>query len=102
MRAPSAVVILLAATTIACGSGGASKQVETLQSWRATIDLAAGAQLRGWVTPRYVDELRDEAQKAIKKGQQAMSSAKPAERDSLRSANAQLSAALDRLDRVGP
>jgi len=87
---------------IGCGGGGASKQIETLQSWQATIDLAANAQLRGWVTPRYVDQLRDEAQKAIKKGEQAMSSAKPAERDSLSSASTQVRAALDRLDRVGP
>ncbi len=86
----------------ACGGGGASKQIETLQSWRATIDLAAEARLRGWVTPRYVDQLRDEARKAVKAGEQSVPAAKPAERDSLVAANAGLRASLARLDRVGP
>lgn len=97
---------LLGATlaSAGCGGGGASKEIETLQSWRATIDLAAEARLRGWVTPRYADQLRDEARKAVSRGDDFTSSDQvtPAERDSLRAAGADLRAALVRLDRTGP
>lgn len=101
-RPVSCSIVLLAVVTTACGGGGASKQIETLQSWQATIDLADSAQLRGWVTPRYAHQLRDEARKAVKAGEQAMSKAKPAERDSLAAANRELRASLARLERVGP
>lgn len=86
-----------------CAGTDASKEIETLQSWRATIDLAADARVRGWVTPRYARQLRDEGRKAVSRGDQLLSSdeVKPAERDSLSSAGAALRAALARLDRAG-
>ena len=98
--------IAILATMLAsagCGGGDASKEIETLQSWRATIDLAAEARLRGWVTPRYADQLRDEGRKAVSQGDQLTSSdnVTPSERDSLRAAGADLRAALARLDRTG-
>ena len=95
------LAILACAAALACGGANASKQIETLHSWRATIDLAARAQVAGWVTPRYVDQLRDGARLAVAAGDQAMSKAKPAERDSLSTAGRELRASLARLDRVG-
>jgi hypothetical protein len=86
----------------ACGGTDASKEVETLRSWRATIDLAADARLHGWVTPRYADQLRDAAGKAVTAGDRAMAGATPAERDTLRDAGRDLRLSLVRLDRVGP
>ena len=99
--------IAILATTLAsagCGGGDASKEIETLQSWRATIDLAAEARLHGWVTPRYADQLRDKGRRALSQGDELTSSDQvtPAERDSLSIAGAGLRAALARLDRTGP
>lgn len=89
---------------LACGGGDASKQIETLQSWRATIDLAAEAQLKGWVTPRYASQLRDKARAELATTAHASSDEKtpPAERDSLATARHALEASLARLDRTGP
>jgi len=87
---------------LACGGADASKQIETLHSWRATIDLAARARVEGWVTPRYVEQLRDGARLAVAAGDQAMSKASPSERDSLLVAGRELRAALAQLDRAGP
>ena len=86
-----------------CGGTDASKEIETLHSWRATIDLAADARVRGWVTPRYADQLRDEGRKAVSQGDQVTTSGRvaPAERDSLRGAAADLRAALARLEQTG-
>jgi hypothetical protein len=86
-----------------CGGADASKEIETLQSWRATIDLAAGARVRGWVTPRYADQLRDEAREEASRADRLTSSGRltPAERDSLSVAGAGLRASLARLDRSG-
>jgi hypothetical protein len=106
-RSPSN--LLPAATLVAtlacagCGGADAKKEVETLESWRATIDLASDARVRGWVTPRYADQLRDKAREAVSQGGQLAASDKvtPAERDSLSAAGARLRAALGRLDRTG-
>jgi hypothetical protein len=87
---------------LGCGGTDPSKQIETLQSWRATIDLATEARVKGWVTPRYVKQLRDEARLAVTAGDKAMSKAKPAERDSLSAAGRDLRVSLARLDRAGP
>jgi hypothetical protein len=86
-----------------CGGADPSKEIETLQSWRATIDLAADARLHGRVTPRYAHQLSDEGRKAAAQGEQVASGGKvtPAERDSLHSAGAELRAALTRLDSTG-
>ena len=95
--------VLLAAALACAGCSGAnpSKEIETLRSWRATIDLAVEARLHGWVTPRYTDQLRDEARTAAAAGDQAMASASPSRRDSLLAAGNALRASLDRLDRTG-
>ena len=100
----SPVAILAAALTLACGGSDASKEIETLQSWRATIDLAARAQLQGWVTPRYADQLRDRAREELK----TVASAPPdpkesaAQRDSIATARRDLEVSLARLERTGP
>lgn len=59
--------------------------------------------MRGWVTPRYVHQLRDEGRKAVSQGDDLLLSDKsdPADRDSLAAAGAALRAALGRLDRTG-
>lgn len=103
-RRLSHVALVAAALTLACGGGGASKEIETLQSWRATIDLAAEAQLKGWVTPRYASQLRDEARDELATTARASSDEKAstAERDSLAIARRALEASLARLERTGP
>jgi hypothetical protein len=97
------VALLAAVLTLGCGGGGASKEIQTLQSWRATIDLAAEAQLRGWVTPRYAAQLRDRARDelaATAKSRDKKESA--AERDSIAAARHELEMSLARLERTGP
>jgi hypothetical protein len=96
--------VFVTATMLACGGGDASKEIETLQSWRATIDLAANAQLRGWVTSRYVTQLRDKARDALKKSDSDKSSEKAsaAQRDSLSTARRELETSLAKLERLGP
>ena len=86
-----------------CAGTDASKEIETLQSWRATVDLAANAQLHGWVTPRYARQLRNEGRKAVSQGDKLLSSGKVTapQRDSLSSAGADLRAALTRLEHTG-
>jgi len=95
--------LLAAFALLGCGGADPSKEIETLQSWRATIDLATDAQLRGWVTPRYARQLLDEGRKAASQGDQlgASDKTRPAERDSLSAAGAELRAALGRLERAG-
>ena len=96
--------MLLAALVVAgCGGADASKEIETLHSWRATIDLTAEARLRGWVTPRYAHQLSDEGRKAVVQGEDPLFSDRSdsAGRDSLAAAGAALRAALGRLDRTG-
>lgn len=97
-------VLLATAAMLACGGGDPSKEIDTLQSWRATIDLAGNARLHGWVTSRYVTQLRDEARDALTKSDSDKSSEKasPAERDSLATARHDLEASLANLDRLGP
>jgi hypothetical protein len=93
--------VLPCVACLACGGADASKEIETLHSWQATIDLAAEARVKGWVTPRYVAQLRDKARLAVTEGDQAMSKATPAERDSLSAAGTALRASLAQLDRTG-
>jgi hypothetical protein len=95
--------VLATVAMLACGGGDASKEIETLQSWRATIDLAANARLRGWVTSRYVSQLRDEARDALKKSDSDKSSEKAsaAQRDSLDTARRDLETSLAKLERLG-
>lgn len=90
--------------TLACGGTDASKEIETLQSWRATIDLTARAQLRGWVTPRYAAQLRDRARDELKTVATASPDPKESasQRDSIASAQRDLEASLTRLERTGP
>lgn len=97
------VALLAAALTLGCGGGDASKEIETLQSWRATIDLAAEAQLKGWVTPRYASQLRERAREELSTTARAPGGEKAtaAERDSLATARRDLEASLARLERTG-
>lgn len=96
-------VVLTSAATLACGGGSATKEIATLHSWRATIDLAAEGQLKGWVTPRYVAQLRDQAR--IELATTSDASAYPkipaAQRDSLAAARRDLASSLERLRRIG-
>lgn len=100
----SPVALLATGLILACGNGGATKEIETLQSWRATADLAAEAQLKGWVTPRYAAQLGDKARAALATAARAPSDAKvsPGERDSLATARRALAASLARLERRSP
>lgn len=86
-----------------CGGADATKEIETLRSWRATADLATEARLRGWVTPRYAQQIRDEGRKAASEGDRLASGGQVAstEADSLRAAGAALHQSLARLDRTG-
>ncbi|MFL5563330.1 MAG: hypothetical protein ACJ79K_17835 [Gemmatimonadaceae bacterium] len=98
-----ATLLAMGAALAGCGGGGADKEIETLQSWRATIDLAAEARTRGWVTPRYVRQLRDEAHTELGAAAQLEASDKTSSpaRDSLASAARDLERALAALDRTG-
>jgi len=96
-------VLLTAASALACSGGDASKDIETLQSWRATIDLAAEAQLHGSVTPRYAAQLRDRAREELATvAKSPDKKATVAERDSIAAARGALEASLVRLERTGP
>jgi hypothetical protein len=89
----------------ACGGGGsAKKQVETLDSWRATIDLTSEAQLHGWVTPRYAHQLRDKARVALDQARKSAANAKmsTAARDSVTLASHALEKSVHSLEQVGP
>ena len=95
--------LLAAVSTLGCGGGGASKEIETLQSWRATIDLTAEAQLRGWVTPRYAAQLGDRARDALATATGSPDAkASASERDSIATARHELEMSLARLERTGP
>ena len=99
-------LLIAAASLVACagGGGGAKNEVETLASWRATIDLAAEARMRGWVTPRYVHQLRDKARIALADASKMEKSAKlsAAAQDSVTDASRALVRSLASLDLVGP
>ena len=105
-RRGACVPIIALATLVACGGGGggAKKEVESLDSWRATIDLTSEAQLRGWVAPRYAHQLRDKARIALSDA--AKTAAAPgmsaAARDSVMLASQSLETAVRSLEQVGP
>ena len=103
-RRGAPVPLIALAALAACGGGGAKQQVESLDSWRATIDLATEAQLRGWVTPRYAHQLRDEARTALADAAKSANSSdlSAAARDSVTDAARSLEAAVASLERVGP
>ena len=90
--------------TLACAGSDPGKEIQTLQSWRATIDLAGEAQLRGWVTPRYVAQLRAEAENEARAAGEALSrnDVPGAQRDSITTARRDLERSLARLAEVGP
>jgi outer membrane biogenesis lipoprotein LolB len=100
-RVPLVALALLAACS---GGAGAKQEVETLDSWRATIDLASEAQFRGWVTPRYAHQLRDKARIALNQAAKSATSAKmsAAARDSVTLASQALEKSVRSLERVGP
>ena len=100
-RVPLVALALLAACG---GAGSAKKEVETLDSWRATIDLTSEAQLRGWVTPRYAHQLRDKARVALDQAEKSVASPKmsTAARDSVTTAARALATSVQSLGRVGP
>ena len=98
----SATLLALALTGIACGSPPPlDKQLETLSSWTATMQLAREEHGRGAITTTYATQLRDGAQTALQQTQQTIgkaahsktdSSYAAAGMDSLRTAIRQLSA----------
>jgi hypothetical protein len=96
--------LIATATLLACGGGGTKKQVESLESWRATIDLTGEAQLRGWVTPRYAHQLRDKARTELATAAKMAAGGKlsSAARDSVTNASRALERSLASLERVGP
>lgn len=98
------VPLIALSALLACGGGGARKEVESLESWRATIDLTAHAQLRGWVTPRYAHQLRDKARIALDDAAKSASSPNmsPAARDSVTRSSRELEKSVAALERVGP
>ena len=99
------VPLIALSALLACGGGGgAQKEVESLDSWRATIDLTAHAQLRGWVTPRYAHQLRDKARIALADAAKSAASPdmSPAARDSVRHSSRELEKSVSALERVGP
>ena len=104
-RRGARVPLLALALLGACGGGGsAKKEVETLDSWRATLDLASEAQLSGWVTPRYAHQLRDKARIALEQAAKSATAGKmsSAARDSVTLASQALEKSVRSLERVGP
>lgn len=88
----------------ACSGGGASRAIERMHSWQATIELADTARVNGWVTPRYAQQLRDQARQELDAARQAAGSgrASPVQRDSLTAAADSLEMSLATLERAGP
>jgi hypothetical protein len=94
----------LAATLIAGGCGSSpklDKQLETLASWTATMQLAREEHGSGAITTTYATQLRDGARTALQQSEQAIgqaahskvdSSYAAAALDSLRTAIRQLNA----------
>ena len=96
------VGLLLAAALTACGSPPElDKQLETLSSWTATMQLAREEHGSGAITTTYATQLRDGAQAALRQTQGTIgqaahskvdSSYAAAALDSLRAAIRQLNA----------
>ena len=96
------VELLLAAALTACGSPPKlDKQLETLSSWTATMQLAREEHGSGAITTTYATQLRDGAQTALQQTQGTIgqaahskvdSSYAAAALDSLRAAIRQLNA----------
>lgn len=98
-------VIALAAGLAACSGGSdPKKQIETLQSWQASVSLATDAVHRGWTPRRYGEQLRDRANAALNESRQSPpKGASDSALAELRSAERDLAARIDTLTRaVGP
>ena len=96
------VLLALGLTTVACGSPPPlDKQLETLSSWTATMQLAREEHGSGAITTTYATQLRDGALSTLEETKQTIgqaahskvdSSYAAAALDSLRTAIRQLSA----------
>jgi hypothetical protein len=95
-------LLALGLTAAACGSPPKlDKQLETLSSWTATMQLARAEHGSGAITTTYATQLRDDAQSALEEAKQTIgqaahsrvdSSYAAAALDSLRTAIRQLNA----------
>jgi len=86
-------LVALALTAAACGRPPElDKQLETLSSWTATMQLAREEHGAGAITTTYATQLRDGARSALKEAQQTIGAAARSEVDSSYAA-----AALDSL-----
>ena len=85
--------LALALTAVACGSPPElDKQLETLSSWTATMQLAREEHGEGAITTTYATQLRDGAQSALEETQKTIGPAAHSKVDSSYAA-----AALDSL-----
>ena len=93
--------VLLAATLTGCGSPpDLDKQLETLSSWTATMQLAREEHGSGAITTTYATQLRDGARSALEETQQTIGQAAHSKVDSSYAAAAldSLRTAIRRLD----
>lgn len=92
------LVLACSCGLLACGGEDPEKSIESLDSWRSTVQLATTALRLGWVTPRYAKQIRDRATAALnetrEKGPKA---ATPSEQQATDDAERRLHDALDSL-----
>jgi len=76
-------LLALALTAVACGSPPElDKQLETLSSWTATMQLAREEHGTGAITTTYATQLRDAAQSALQEAEQTIGQAARSKMDS--------------------
>jgi hypothetical protein len=96
LRLKRAVTFLLPALLAACASRpDLTKQLATVASWKATMQLAATERRSGALTTTYATQLGDEAAQALAEARQSVRSAEHDASDAQRAA-----AALDSLERA--
>ena len=95
------VVTFVAVLVAGCGGGGGvDEQLDTLQSWRETLQLAAALHARDAVTDRALAQLRDGAREAIAQAHQQLAQSAKTAQDSarVRAGADSLAATLAQLD----
>jgi hypothetical protein len=90
---------LIASALAACGGDDPAKQVESLDSWRATAEMATTAVRLGHVTPRYARQIRDRATATLNEAREKPTPGATAQqRRELDAAERRLASAVDTLD----
>ncbi|HEX2778522.1 MAG TPA: hypothetical protein VHM30_03415 [Gemmatimonadaceae bacterium] len=93
-----AVVLACCCGMVACGGDDPEKSIESLDSWRSSVQMATTAVRLGWVTPRYAKQVRDRATAALNETREkGPKPRRPSEQQATDAAARRLHDALDSL-----